>query len=48
MLAFNANSIDPDQMPHSLASDLDLYSLPVSLLWDTKHKWVKCKNPIQL
>ena len=36
----NANSIDPDQMLHSAASDLDLHCLPASLLWDTRHKWV--------
>ena len=29
----NANSIDP--------SDLGLHCLPVSLLWDTRLKWVK-------
>ena len=26
----NANSVDPDQMPHSAASDLGLYCLPMS------------------
>ena len=29
---FNANSVDPD---------LGLHCLPLSLLWDTRHKWVK-------
>ena len=29
---FNANCVDPDQMPHSAASDLDLHCLPMSLL----------------
>ena len=38
----NANSVDPDQMPHSMASDLGLHCLPMSLFWDTRHKWVKC------
>ena len=28
----NANSIGPDQTPHSAASDLGLHCLPVSLL----------------
>ena len=31
---FNGNSVNHDQMPHSVASDLDLHSLPVPLLWD--------------
>ena len=31
ILVFNANSVDPDQMPHSVASDLGLYCLPVTL-----------------
>ena len=30
--AFNVNSVDPDQMPHSAASDLGLHCLPVTLL----------------
>ena len=36
----NANSVDPDQMPHSEASDLGLHCLPISLLWDARLKWV--------
>ena len=32
----NANSVDPDQMPHSAASDLGLHCLPVSHSWDTR------------
>ena len=36
----NANSVDPDQTPRSAASDLGLHCLPVSLLWDARHKWV--------
>ena len=36
----NANSVDPDQMPHSAASDLGLHCLPMSLLWDARLKWV--------
>ena len=37
----NVNSVDPDQMPHSVASDLGLHCLPVSLFWGARHKWVK-------
>ena len=35
---FNANSPDPDQTPPSAASDLGLDCLPVSHLWDARHK----------
>ena len=35
----NANSVDPDQTPRSVASDLGLHCLPMSLLWDARHKW---------
>ena len=38
--AFNSNSVDPDQTPRSAASDLDLHCLPMSLLWNARHKWV--------
>ena len=34
----NAPHVDPDQMPGSVASDLGLHCLPVSILWDTRHK----------
>ena len=37
----NANSVDPDQTSRSAASDLGLHRLPMSLLWDARHKWVK-------
>ena len=40
ILVFNANSVDPDQVPHSAASDLGLHCLPVSLLRDARLKWV--------
>ena len=40
MSVINANSVGPDQTPHSAASDLGLYCLPVSHLWDARHKWV--------
>ena len=35
-----ANRVDQDQMPLS-ASDLGLHCLPMSLLCDARHKWVK-------
>ena len=38
---FNANSIDPDQTLCSVASDQGLNCLPMSLLRDAMHKWVK-------
>ena len=41
----NANSVDPDQTLHSAASDLGPHCLPLSLLWDARHKWVKCDSP---
>ena len=31
-------TVDPDQMSQSAASDLHLYCLSVSILWDTRHK----------
>ena len=42
---FNANSIDPDQMPRSAASDLGLRCLPMSHLWYKWHKWVNSSIP---
>ena len=41
---FIANSVDPDQRMRSTASDLGLHCLPVSLLWDARHKCVKQKQ----
>ena len=38
---FTANRVDPDQTPHSAASDLDLHCLQMSFLRDAMHKWVK-------
>ena len=35
---FNANIVEPDQMPCSAVSDLGLQWLPMSLLWDSRHK----------
>ena len=45
MPVIKANSIDPDQMPHSAASDLSPLGLQMSHLWDARHKWVKIKGP---
>ena len=48
-LIFNRNSckqtvcVDPDQMPHSAASDLGLHCLPMSQKWDTRLIWFKQK-----
>ena len=39
----NANIVDPDQMPRSAASDLDLHCLLMSYLWDARVKLVKGK-----
>ena len=38
---FNANSVDPDQTLHSVASDLGLHYLPVTFLEVSRLKWVK-------
>ena len=38
---FNANSIDPDQTPRSVASALGLHCLSMFFKWDAGHKWVK-------
>ena len=35
-----ANSGDPDQMPHSAASDLGLHYLPLTLLLVSRLQWV--------
>ena len=37
-----ANSRDPDQTPRSVASDLGLHCLPVTLLGVSRLQWVKC------
>ena len=36
----NENSGDPDQMPHSTASDLGLHCFPITLLWVCHLQWV--------
>ena len=35
------NSGDPDQTPHSVASDLGLHYMPMSHKKDARHIWVK-------
>ena len=35
-----ANSGDPDQMPHSVASDLGLHCLPITRLGVSRLQWV--------
>ena len=40
----NGNSDDPDQMPHSAASDLGLPCLPVILLGVSRLSWIKDDN----
>ena len=44
MPVVNANSVDLDQTPHSVAFDLGLHCLLMSHLWDARHKWVKRKE----
>ena len=42
----NANCEDPDQTPHSAASDLGLHCLSMSFIWDCRHKWVNWFCPL--
>ena len=37
----NANSVDPDQMLHSVVSALGLHCLPITLLGVYQLKWVR-------
>ena len=41
ILVFSASSVDLDKMPHSVASDLGLHYLPMSLTWDTRAQLFK-------
>ena len=43
-----ADSGDPDQMPHSVASDLGLRYLPMSHIKDARHIHVRVKHTIIL
>ena len=38
---YASKSGDPDQTPHSVASDLGLCYLPMSHIKDARHIWVK-------
>ena len=40
MVELFANSGDPDQMPHFVASDLGLHCLPITLLGVSRLQWV--------
>ena len=42
------NSEDPDQTPHSAASDLGLHCLPSTLLWVSQLQWVNIDTPSYL
>ena len=44
MVELFANSGDPDQTPHSAASDLRLHCLPNTLLEVSRLQWVN--NPV--
>ena len=44
MVELFANSGDPDQMPHSAASDLDLHCLPNVGLWAPSLQWINGLN----
>ena len=35
-----ANTVDPDQTPHNVASDLGLHCLPMTLLRVSRKEWV--------
>ena len=41
----NTNSVNPDQTPRSAASDQGVLCLPVPLLLDARHTWVKIVTP---
>ena len=41
MVELPANSGDPDQTPHSAASDLGLHCLPINLPGVSRLQWVK-------
>ena len=39
------NTVDPDQMPHYVASDLGLHRLPMTLLQVSRLEWVNSWHP---
>ena len=40
MVELFANNGDPEQMPHSMAADLGLQCLPITLLGVSRLQWV--------
>ena len=48
MVQLFANSGDPDQMPHSVASDLGLHCLPINLLGVFRLQWVNTRLGLNL
>ena len=44
MVELFTNSGDPDQTPHSVASDLGLQCLPITLLGFSRLQWVKAPS----
>ena len=36
-----AGTVDPDQLPHHVASDLGLHCLPMTLLRVSRYEWAK-------
>ena len=49
MVDLFANSGDPDQMPHSVASDLGVHCLPITLLGVSRLQWVNgCLEPLKM
>ena len=44
MVELSANSGDPDQMPHSVASDLGLHCLPITLLGVSRLQMFKLRT----
>ena len=36
-----ARSVDPDQTPRLVASDIGLHCMPMSILWEVRYTWVK-------
>ena len=44
MIELISNRGDPDQTPHSAASDLDLHCLPITHLGVSRLQWVKLKK----
>ena len=48
MIELFANSGDPDQMPHSVASDLGLHCLPNTLLGVSRLQWVNKESLVSV